>query len=456
MNAVERSGKKSSRVRAISVASVGESGVPLDDKGDPTFHALAWYDSRTQDQFSRLERSIGLATLAKRTGLNPEPNLGIFKLLWLKENQPEAYTRTTRWLHLADYINYRLSGHIGTDYSLACTTFALDLHHRRWADDLLLELGIAPKLFAPLVRNGSPLGKILPKAALEAGLPDDVLVVVGGHDHVCGAVAAGGLVPGTMLDSIGTAEAILFALDRPVADPNRLGYQQGILFADRPIYYIVGWLYSVGASIEWFMKLIRDQVDYAVITAEAQAVSATSQGVGFLPHLYSSSSPAPDVHARGAFIGLSQATTRGVLFRAILEGLAYEAKQVRDGLLAFPEIGAQNGIRVIGGSVQNDLFMRIKASIYGQPISVTKVSEACSLGAALLAGSGAGFYRNLEEASKSVDLGLQTVEPNKDWTDVYAEYFNNVYSRFRPSLQPLNYAATNIKVADISASSRSI
>ena len=439
---LEDQGDDPARIGGIAAASVGESAVPLDRNGAPTYHAIAWFDQRTQAQLDWLERAIGRDQLAELTGLNPEPISGLCKLLWLKEHEPEAFGRTVRWLHLADYIAYRLSGVAATDYSLASRTLALDLRGLRWADELLREVGVAPGLFAPLTPSGTGLGRVTPAAARETGLATDVRVAVGGHDHICGAFAVGAMVPGTMLDSVGTAEAVLLALDRPVGDPaaTRLGYHQGVLTLDQPIYYITGVIYTAGASIEWFREAIGAEASHEALSAEAAAAPAGSLGACFLPHLRLSASPHPDARARGAFIGLSPEAGRGVLFRAVLEGLAYEARLIRDALLAFPEIPMPERIRVIGGNARNTLFMRIKASAFDRALTIAEVTEATSLGAALMAGLGAGVFANAQEARASVRMTEHEVEPVVEWIDTYEAGFQQVYKQAYPVLRGLHHA----------------
>ncbi|MDP8945451.1 MAG: FGGY family carbohydrate kinase, partial [Actinomycetota bacterium] len=133
----------------------------------------------------RLDRTFGRDQLFNVTGLSLQPIFGLCKLLWLKENEPEAYGRTASWLNVADYIAFRLSGALATDYSLASRTLALDLHRLRWAEELLHEANVSHSLFAPLQPSGSLLGSVTPEAAEATGLPGSVKVAVGDHDHVC-------------------------------------------------------------------------------------------------------------------------------------------------------------------------------------------------------------------------------------------------------------------------------
>src|SRR5215218_10520025 len=226
------------RVASIAVASMGEAAVPLDADGRPTHDIIAWFDGRAQPQAERLDRTFGRDRLFGVTGLSLQPIFGLCKLLWLKENEPEAYSLTATWLNVADYMAFRLCGVAATDYSLASRTLALDLHGLRWAAELLEEVGIPPDLFAPLRSGGLSLGPVTPDAASATGLPESAGVAAGGHDHVCGALAVGVMQKGTMLNSLGTAEAIFLPLERPLTDPQvgHQGYTQGAHVAGQ--YYV--------------------------------------------------------------------------------------------------------------------------------------------------------------------------------------------------------------------------
>jgi xylulokinase len=153
------------RVVSIAVASVGEAAVPLDSGGDPTADIIAWFDGRARPQAERLGRAIGQDRLFGLTGLSLQPIFGLCKLLWLKENEPDAYSRTAGWLNVADFMAFRLCGVAATDFSLASRTLALDLQGLRWAEELLQEVGVSPDLFAPLRESGTALGPVGGEAA---------------------------------------------------------------------------------------------------------------------------------------------------------------------------------------------------------------------------------------------------------------------------------------------------
>jgi len=431
-------------VASIAVASMGEAAVPLDSSGEPTHDIIAWFDGRAGPQAERLGRVAGQDRLFGLTGLSLQPIFGLCKLLWLEENEPDAYSRTATWLNVADYMAFRLCGVAATDYSLASRTLALDLHNLRWAGELLEEVGIPPDLFAPLQGGGSFLGRVTPDAASATGLPESSVVAAGGHDHVCGALAVGVTHKGTMLNSLGTAEAIFLPLERPLTDPKvgHQGYTQGAHVAGQ--YYVFGGQYTSGASVEWVREILGG-VDYDTLISEAEEVPPGSFGAFFLPHLRLANPPYDDPAARGAFVGLSTDVRRGALFRAVLEGLAYDSRNSLEPLLAHSGLDGLLAIYAIGGGAQNRLLMRIKATISNQEITVVGIEEATSLGAAILGGIGAGVYADVPSALEELRYDESTVQPVPDEVPFYEAAFRKVYRRLYPSLRGVHHEIEDLQ-----------
>jgi xylulokinase len=435
------------RIAGVAAASVGEAFVALDSAGEPVGPLIAWYDDRPRAELDWLTRNIGLERLHGLCGLSPDPTFSLCKLLWLKANQPEVLERTVRWLNVTHYLAFRLCGETTCDPTLASRTLAFDLRQRVWADDLIAEVGLSPDLFAPIRPNGARLGQVTGESATLTGLPAGCAVGVGGHDHIVGALALGALGPGILFNSLGTAEALTVTLEQPSSEPEllRLGYSQGAVEVDRPLYYVFGGFPTSGACIEWFRALF-DGIGHAVLIDEASTVPAGCHGVTFVPDLRGRISPVPDPLARGAWFGLSADTTRAALYRALLEGLAFEARQTVDSLarLGMAEI---REIRAIGGNTQNQLLLQIKASVYRQAIKATEMVEVSALGAALLGGLAAGVFDDLAQAQASLQPALRTIDPVDGWLARYDAHYRSVYQPAYAALRGLHHAADAIERA---------
>jgi xylulokinase len=287
---------------------------------------------------------------------------------------------------------------------------------------------------------------------VETGLPTTAIVAAGGHDHVCGAFAAGVTEPGTMLNSIGTAEAVFIPLERPIADPRagREGYTQGAhVVGGRP--YVFGGLYTSGASIEWLRQILVPELAadnaaaYAALIAAAETVAPGSLGVCFLPHLRLANPPADDPKSRGVFVGLTTDTTRGALARAVFEGLAFESRHTLEGLLVYPEVVAPRAIAVISGGARNRLLMRIKATVVNQTHTVIHLEEATALGAALLGGLGAGVYSDVPAVLASLRYERTPVVPVAEEVALYEAIYREVYRRLYESVAPLSHAIVDLQ-----------
>lgn len=428
------------RIVGVGVASIGETGVLLDAQGEELFDAIAWYDTRSDAQAEQVVQVLGAERVYEITGLTPQPIFSLCKLLWIQQNEPERFGRAVRWLHVADYISWKLSGEAATDFSLASRTLMLNLAGLRWSDELMAGIGMPRELFAPLRRGGEYLGAVHSAAAEATGLPVGAAVAVGGHDHLCGALAIGAGKPGALLDSVGTAEAVLLTIERPLqgAQVAEQGYEQGAHVAAG--YYGMGAYRTAGVCIDWFRTTCGGGADYATLTAEAAAAPLGSLGVRFVPHMRLPHSPSNDARARGVFLGLSTDVTRGMLFRAILEGLAFETRNVLEPLLEYAGFARPTEIFLIGGAGRNPLFAQIKASILQQRLTLATIDEEVATGAALLGGMAAGLYADAAAAHAALHVERTYVEPDPAQVEGYERIFRDVYQRIYPALRDVQHA----------------
>lgn len=428
-----------SRIVGIACASVGEAGLLVDAAGEAISPIIAWYDRRAMAECRDFVDRLGIDTLYGITGQPAEPILGLYKLIWVKAHWPDLYARAAHWVNIADYLALRLSGNVRSESTLACRVGAFDLHQGTWATDILREARLKPSLFADLAPNGAPLGRISRNMAELTGLPTSCMVAVGGHDQALSALVCSGFREGILSATLGTTEALVVAIANPsrLAELGRQGFCQGVVTAGRRHNYILGGVFTAGASIEWFRQTVLDGLAHEHLVAAAAAVPAGSRGACFQPQLLLGSAPHPDPHPNGAFWGLSLAADRGTLFRAILEGLAYEARLCADALTSLPEVASVQQINAVGGDTRNALRLSIKASVSGVPIDVLGVDDAAGLGAALMAGLGAGVYPNLDSGLATLVLPRKTVLPIPEDHAFYDNYFRSVYKRASSALSTL-------------------
>jgi xylulokinase len=199
---------------------------------------------------------------------------------------------------------------------------------------------------------------------------------------------------------------------------------------------------SSGGALEWCRSLVGGPEQKTII-AEAAETPAGSRGVVFLPHLGGAPAPKPDPLSRGTFVGLTTAADRGTLYRAVLEGVAMQARTLVDGMAGLAGITPLTEIRVIGGGSRNPLFLKIKANVFGRPLTVIDEPEATALGAALLGGVAAGVYRDLDEALIRLDRREHIVEPDGE-AAFYDELRTRVFEQIQPGLTGVHRALASI------------
>lgn len=432
LSALTRSAGKHGAIQGFATGSMGEAGVLIDTHGKELGQIIAWYCGRTVGDGEAMRSHLGDEYVFKTSGVTASHTFSLGKILWWRRSYPDLFAKARLWLNMADWVAYRLTGEARTDFTLASRTNALDLAGLSWADELLGKLDIDPSLFAPLIANGALVGRVHAAGAAQTGLPEGLAVSAGGHDHVISTVAADTHQPGILLDSMGTAEGLILANDRPIFD-DRLrsgGNQQSVLALDVPRYELMCGLTTSGGAIEWFRKQAGG-ASYDALITQAQAVPPGSHGLCFLPQLRGGDQPYPNPNARGAFIGITGDHSAGTLFRSVLEGLCLYTRLELDHMSAIKGVAPITRIRVIGGGTRNDLLMKIKASVYGRPLEVTPLSEATCLSAAILGGVGAGVFASVVEALSQMAKGLgqvRIVEPDPEWATRYEELYRTVYA----------------------------
>lgn len=446
LSQLSRSARAHGAIQGFATGSMGEAGVLIGANGEELGPIIAWYCGRTVADGEAMRKLLGDDYVFKTSGVTASPSFGLAKILWWRRNHPEIFGKARLWLNMADWVAFRLTGEARTDFTLASRTNALDLARLDWSGELLGRLDLDPSLFAPLVANGAVVGHIHDAGAAQTGLPQGLPVSAGGHDHVISTVAADTHAPGILLDSMGTAEGLILANDRPIFD-DRLrqgGNQQSVLHLDGPRFELMCGLTTSGGAIEWFRKQAGG-ASYESLIAEASTLPPGSNGLCFLPQLRGGDQPYPNPHARGAFIGITGDNMPGTLFRSVLEGLCLYTRLELDHMSAIAGVIPITRIRVIGGGTRNDLLMKIKASVYDRALEVTPLSEATCLSAAILGGLGSGIFGSVAEAQSQMARGLgqvRVVEPDREWAARYEELYRTVYADL-----PVTLAATHDALA---------
>ena len=414
-----------SEIVGVAVASVGESGVPLDSKGQSLYPIIPWFDTRSAPQCQWWIREVGQKRTSAITGLKVKPIYSALKILWLFEEVNGLREAVASWLPVSGFISFKLTGVRSIDYSQASRTMLFDQANLTWSGDLLHAAGIPRRILPEPVPSGAFIGSVTALASQATGIPRGVPVFAGGHDHVCGALSVGAVIPGTVLDSCGTAESLVASCPDAsrMADIIGSGFSFGSHVV-RGIYYAMGGLYASGGAQDWFRRqFLGEEASYDYLMDLASRSLPGSGGVVFVPRLLGSGPPDRDQQATGAFVRIRPHSTLADFACSVFEGLSFELKMAVDAIGAGLEQPVKS-IVAIGGGARNDLWLTIKAGVLEMPIEVPQVDEAVALGAALLAGIGAGLYTDAEDALENAGPPSRMVFPDESLFRVYRDTFH--------------------------------
>ncbi len=444
------------QIAGVAVTGMGMDGVPVDENGQWLYPFISWHCPRTQPQFDWWSKQITAEKTFSIGGNTLWRFSTALRLLWMAEHKPEILQRTHKWLLIEDYVNMMLCGRMATDYTMASCTLLFDQRRLNWSGEMLGLCGIDRRLLADPLPSGALLGEVSPAAAAATGLPAGTPVVLGGHDYLCGALPVGAIRPGVILDVSGTWEIVLAATPEPILTPEaqRTGVTVEAHVA-RGMYTIWGGAVS-SDMLEWHRKEFGFEarylagccggVDWDFLMAGAAAAPPGAHGVMFLPHLSGAGCPTVDPLSLGAFVGLSNRATKDDMLRAMVEGLSYQFLDIVRTIRSDLHVPCHKMI-VVGGAARNRFWMQNKADmvggLFGTNLEVSEVDEATLLGAAMLAGIGAGLYRDEADACQQVHKPTLTFEPDPDAAQVYARMFP-IYRQLYPALRPVSHALSQL------------
>ncbi len=433
------------KIGALSLASFGEAGLAVDEEGKPLAPSITWFDHRSNQVIEEWKDQVDEYEVFRITGMRIGSMSSLAKILWEKKNLPDVYRRTRKWLFVPSYIILKLTGEYRTDYSMATRSMLFDIRKKTWSEKMCRLADIRIDLMPPAEASGTPIGYIAPRVAGNLGLKRNVLVVLGGHDHLCGSFSAGLRQTGDLVNSSGTTDTLCALID-----PSRINqeyFNAGVncgchVAADQT--YLLGGIFTAGRLIDWFIdnfypedKDSRETL-YQRLIDHAKAAPVGSKGLVVFPHLRGCFTPHYDPIAKGAILGLRTTHTHNDISRAVFEGLALEFRVV---LSKFKELTGDHYPQVIciGGGSKNRFWTQLKADVTGRKLVVNNIKENTSLGAAILAGLGAGIYRSADHAFETLKRDNEVLQPEPENLEIYRQIYEQFYCRLYEKMTAVNY-----------------
>ena len=381
------------KVAAIGVTTQGETLAPVDENGNPLRPFIVWLDDRADAQAEKLKASLEEMEFYRTTGL-PEISgaLPLAKLMWLRENEPEIYENTHKFLLVEDFLLYHLTGKFVSEKSLLTSTGWFDLQTDSLWEKGLEAAGICPDKLPAVLECGEQVGPLTEAAAELLGLEAGIPVVTGAMDQTAAALAGGCIKPGTVTETTGSALVLAACTEAPIfAQGHHVTIYRHAL-PGKFIYLPIG--NTGGMALRWFRdqfckELPKGEAGYDAINAMVSQIPAGCEGLTFLPFLSGSVDPDSCPEATGCFFGAKLSTTRAHFARSVMESIA---NLVRDFFEMLEDLGCPvQEVYSLGGGSRSPVWLQMKADVCGRSFRAMKSSEATAMGAAILAGWGAGI-----------------------------------------------------------------
>lgn len=404
-------------IECLAVSGHSLGAIPLSENGDVLAETVPiWSDSRAKKQAERFFETVDQDEWYLTTGNGfPAPLYAVFKQMWYMDNMPQVYENTYKFIGTKDYINYKCTGRMCTDYSYASGSGVYDLVNWQYKKEYIQASKIDEDKFPEIIASTDAVGMMTEQAAKELGLHTGVKVMCGGVDNACMALGAGCIRDGMAYTSLGSSAWIAVTGHKPVVDTKRKPYV--FTHCVPGMFASATAIFSAGNSFRWMRDnvckdLLNEDKPYDVMTALAAESPVGANRLIFNPSLAGGSSLDKSPNVKGGFIGLQLEHTQNDLIRASLEGICLNLRLAMDVLAGYTELS--DDMLIVGGGGKSQFWRSLFADIYCKNIVETNVGQdAGSLGAAAVAAVGAGIWNDFSILDK-IHVQKGKIAPNKE------------------------------------------
>lgn len=419
---IASSGVNKNEVVCLGISGHSLGAVPIDASGNVLRDATPiWSDVRAEAEAHDFFTRVDPATWYMTTGNGfPAALYTVFKVMWYRRHEPAMFRKVHRILGTKDYINFRLTGQIKTDFSYASGTGVYDLQAGQYSAAFMRASGLPEDFWPEIVPSSEVLGELTPEVADRMGLGRSVRVVCGGVDNSCMALGAGNIRDGRVYTSLGSAAWIAVSSEKPVLDEK---YRPFVFTHVIPkMFTSAVSIFSAGTSFTWVRDNLceglagravqEDRDAYVLMNEVAAQAPAGSRKLLFNPSLAGGTSQDPSPHIRGGYIGLDLKHGKPELIRSAMEGIAMNLRLRLDLLRKYTPLEDQ--ILFVGGGAKSRFYLQIFADAFNARIRKTNIDQdAGALGAAAIAAVGCGLWNGYEKIDE-IHHTEEVVEPNPE------------------------------------------
>lgn len=425
--------KISASVAAISLSLQGGTMVPVDAAMEPVRPAIVWNDARGTKEREAYLKEVGDAdSMYQKTGWGLDPGLNTIQIRWMRDNEPENFRKTAKFLSVPDYISVKMTGIPAIDLSDVGINQLADIRKATYDPALLSFAGITEEQLPVILHSGDRIGNLTETAAHELGLTTDCVLIAGAHDQYAVALGAGATAPGNILIGSGTCWVVTAIGSAPSFDT---GLAQSVA-AVPGMWGSLQSLSSGGVCLEWWRKnLTVDEngqpISYDRINQEVSSRKAAQDGLFFFP--FSGKSGDASNFNKATFYGLDLSHDKYHLARAIMEGVVFQTLWMMEAFRTKP---SKDGLTLAGGASKSAVWAQLVADISGLPVRIPEVADLACVGAAVLAGTGCGIYPNVQEGYRRLAVREQVISPDPE----NAEIYKSLYEQYKRTAVKLGCA----------------
>ena len=395
-------------IDALSIDTQGETLILTDNKGTPLFPAIVWLDNRATVEAEAIRDKFGNKRVYEITG-QPEITAGwpASKLLWIKNNKPEVFSKTEKVFMLEDWIIYNLTGNFVTEPTIQSSTVYYNVVDKCWWGEMLDFIGVGSRILPEIKKSGEAVGEY-----------KGITVVTGMLDQIAGTIGAGVTDETKISEMTGTIMAICVMTDKlPPYSPDSIIPCH--MHAIDGKYCLILWSSTAGMALKWFKNNFAESFSFRELDEIAEKVNPGCDGLTMLPYFCGSTMPKYNPNATAVFSGVTLSHNRAHFARAIMEAIAFTLRQN----LEYVGTDTVEEIRITGGGASSPLWAGIKADVTGKVLKSLEEGETACLGSALLAGVGIGVFNSVKEAAEGAVKTKKLYAPaGNDYTEAYNRY----------------------------------
>jgi sugar (pentulose or hexulose) kinase len=418
------------RIAALAISNQRETFVPLAADGSAVRPAIVWLDQRARPYVGWLSSRVGACRIHEISGKPVDVAPVAYRLAWMLHQEPEAYARAAVFADVHAYLALRFTGSLRTSWASADPLGLFDMRTRAWSPEILSALQLEPARLPECAPPGAVIGHIHRAGSQVTGLAEGTHLVAGGGDGQAAGLGVNALGPGRAYLNLGTAvvAGIYSAKYRTGQAWRTMGSCSG------EGYYYETSLRSGTLLVDWFVENCGSGESRQTLEAQAAGLPTGAEAILAVPYWGAVMTPYWDANARGCLIGLTTAHRASHLYRAILEGIALEQALVTSMIEEAAGIAVEEFV-AIGGGAASDLWCTILANVCGKPVLRSQSVEASSLGAAMCAASGAGWYPTVSDAAAAMCGQItRRTDPSPERQAHYAELaaiYRDIYPQLR-------------------------